>query len=930
MNTSIEVVLLPSGKLMLIDGNSLANRAFYALPPLTTARGQMTNAVVGFLNMLFRLLEQERPEYVAVAFDRSAPTFRHQEYADYKAQRTGMPEDLRAQMPVLKEVLSTLGLRLVELEGYEADDVIGTLSRLGEEEGLTVLVVTGDRDALQLLSSKVRVLLTRKGISEVQTMDPPALQAEYGLEPHQIIDLKGLMGDASDNIPGLPGVGEKTALKLLLQFGNVEAVLAGADQIAGKKLQETVRTHADLARLSKRLATIDRQAPVAVTVAEMRLAGPDREQAAALFRDLELHALARRLDTVFGGAAAGGGADSAVQTEGAGDGSTARDDGPATQDAGPFWDSLHVTECDSPAAFAAAVEPLLAAQPAWVLRPMGAAWILAAAGEGQAVTLALPGQKGEPRPGWDAVAALAAAVGDQGEAAATPGLAAYWTDPEVPKRGHDIKPLVFTLRRAGLKARGLAFDTALAAYLLDANRSQYRVVNLAVERGLAPLLTEAEAPSPAAFAAAEAALAWRLAPPMAVELEAAGLAPLMRDLEMPLLGVLTELETAGVRVDREALAAMGVELEQRIGDLTGAICELAGETFNINSTRQLGEILFDKLGLPAVKKTKTGYSTDAGVLEELEDRHPIVAKILEHRTLVKLKGTYVDGLSGLIDPVTGRVHTTFNQTVAATGRLSSTDPNLQNIPIRLEEGRRLRKVFVASPGNLLFAADYSQIELRILAHIAGDEALVDAFWHGQDIHRRTAAEVFGVSMDDVTREMRAAAKAVNFGLAYGQTDFGLARSLGIPRAEAKAYIDSYFGRYPGVKAYMERAIEEARQHGYATTLLGRRRPLPDINSRNRNLRQYAERTAINTPIQGTAADIIKVAMIDVQRALEAAGLQARMLLQVHDELVLEVPEGELFQVRELVVSNMERAMKLNVPLGADPKLGRNWYDMQPV
>ncbi|MCL5676682.1 MAG: DNA polymerase I, partial [Firmicutes bacterium] len=838
------------------------------------------------------------------------------EYTEYKAHRTGMPDDLRAQMPVLKDVLAALGIRLVEQDGYEADDLIGTLSRLGEEAGLTVQIVTGDRDALQLLSDQVRVLLTKKGISEVQTFGPDVLKAEYGLEPHQIIDLKGLMGDASDNIPGLPGVGEKTALKLLLQFGSVEAVLAGADQVPGKKLAETVRTHADLAALSKHLATIDREAPVEVVIADLARPVPDRPRVAALFRELELQSLNRRLDAVF----------EQVDKPGAGASETASEAGEGTV---AFWASVSLTAAESPEDFTRAAAPLLASQPAWMAAPGPGGWTLAAGTADRTVTLDLPGAKGEPRLGPEALAVLARTVARDGGDAAQ-DLAAYWQDPAIPKYGHDLKTLALGLRRCGLRPEGLAFDTALAGYLLDANRVQYRLPQLASERDLAPLLTLEESPGPTAFAGAQATLCARLVEPMRRELQKAGLSQLMAGLEMPLLSVLADMEEIGVLVNRQGLADMGDELQRRIEELTSAICNLAGETFNVNSTRQLGEILFDKLGLPVVKKTKTGYSTDAEVLEQLEDKHPIVGKILEHRTLVKLKGTYVDGLSGLIDPASGRVHTTFNQTVAATGRLSSADPNLQNIPIRLEEGRRLRRVFVAAPGTVLFAADYSQIELRILAHIAGDQALVDAFWKDQDIHARTASEVFGVPMDLVTREMRSAAKAVNFGIAYGQTDFGLARSLGIPRAEAKAYIESYFARYPGVKTYMERIVEEARRDGYVSTLMGRRRPLPDIRSRNRNIRQYAERTAINTPIQGTAADIIKVAMVSVHRGLRSAGLKARLLLQVHDELVLEVPLEELPQVRELVVSRMEGAMQLNVPLKADAKQGSDWYDMQRV
>ncbi len=866
---------------MLLDGNSLINRAFYALPGLKNSAGTPTGAVYGFLNMFFKITEAERPDYIAVAYDLRGPTLRHEAYRDYKAHRTGMPDDLAAQMPILKEVLSALGVAQVELPGYEADDLLGTLACRAEKDGYQVVIVTGDRDALQLVSDLVRVTLTKKGITEVKNYDQSAVREEYGLSPAQMIDLKGLMGDASDNIPGVPGVGEKTALKLVQEFGSLEEALENAGRAPGKKLPELLKEYREQALLSKRLAAIECDAPLQSGLEDLRVREPDAGIVRRLFTELEFKNLLKR----FGQEA------SVLVLD------------------GPAFATEEVEEMILEAGQSLPFEPVetVDRRELAVFRAYGPE-----AGPTGVLSFCLqPGR-----------VFRFAGAGDA-EKAVTGCLA----DPMVRLAGHDLKSLVRERLEAGYPIRAELFDTAVAAYLVDSGRPNFRLEPLAREYGLPAPEVESEG-GREAFDRTAAHLLRRLQGPMAERLRVDGLDELYWKVEAPMIAILASMERWGVRVESGGLEEMGRELETRIFALTQDIYFLAGSQFNINSTKQLGDILFNKLGLPVIKRTKTGPSTDSEVLEALAPQHEIVQKILEYRTLVKLKSTYVDGLKALIRPETGRVHTTFNQTVAATGRLSSTEPNLQNIPIRIEEGRRIRKLFLAEEGMVLLTADYSQIDLRVLAHYSHDHALVDAFSRDQDIHTRTAAEVFEVPMDQVTTEMRRRAKTVNFGLSYGQTDFGLARELGITRTEARGFIDRYFTRYPGVKTYMEQTIEAGRRQGYVTTLLGRRRYLPEINSRNHNLRAFAERMAINSPIQGTAADIVKLAMIDLYREIEARCLKSRMLLQVHDELVFEVPPGELDAMADLVQERMEGALRLDVPLKVDVKTGPNWYDLR--
>lgn len=872
-------------KLILVDGNSLIHRAYHALPPLATATGQQTNAVYGFTNMLVRLLEQEKPQYMAVAFDKGRETFRTERFSLYKAQRDQVPEELLSQFALSREVLRALGIPYFELAGFEADDILGTLAGQAEQAGLETLIVTGDNDSLQLVGENTAVLFTRRGITDLERLDAEGVKTKLGVTPAQVPDYKALTGDASDNIPGVPGIGPKTAAALLGQFSTLENLYAG---LAGVKerWQKLLTENREQAFLSRDLATIRRDAPVVANWEECRIKRAPLEQVEPLFRKLEFTSLLNRLYPDRG-------------------------ERGANVTAVPAYEALNTEE---------AVQ----------------GWVKKARQAGCLNFLILRSGSGEPD-------GLALAVGR--EAAYIPwglsgaALGPLFRDPDVAKCTHDVKAAYNALAAVGLELKGVVGDTLLAGYLLDPGADGRGLPRLSKEylgKEL-PRLPEGRAGKEAAPAAGEGVLcAWaavlaELWPKLAENLKTDELWSLYQDVELPLTAVLAEMERAGITVDRDRLFAMGEAIGERMGDLEREIFSLVGEEFNLNSPRQLGHILFEKLGLPAKKKTKTGYSTDAEVLEELAGAHPAVARILEHRQLAKLKSTYVDAMGAQINPATGRIHTTFTQTVTATGRLSSIEPNLQNIPIRLELGRRLREAFVPGyPGWLILAADYSQIELRVLAHVAQDPVLSEAFRNEEDIHTRTAAEIFHVPMDQVTPELRSRAKAVNFGIVYGISDFGLAQNTGVSRQEARAYIEGYFERYQGVREYMKRVVEKARLTGYVTTILGRRRYLPDITSRNWAQRSFAERTALNTPIQGSAADIIKVAMLKVARALKERKLASRLLLQVHDELVFEVPPEEVAEMRQLVTECMEHAIDLTVPLKVDIKIGPNWYQVERV
>lgn len=866
-------------RFLVLDGSSLIFRAFYALPGLSDSHGQPTGAIFGFSNMLTKLMAEQQPDLMVLAFDKSRHTFRTERYADYKGTRDKTPEELLSQFPLLREFAANMGIPFLEKDNYEADDIIGTLATQAAAKGYDVRVITGDRDALQLVRPNLRVLLTKKGISEIKDYDTAAFEEEYGFEPLKLIDLKGLMGDTSDNIPGVPGVGPKTASKLLLAYGSVENVLAHVGEVSGKKLKENLQTYADQARLSKELATIELHVPDLAFAEEDYRIQPDMEKMQAFCDDHELRAVWRNFERLYGPA------ELALDLDGGENGAAAQD---LSYD---LWDEAAVKT--------AAKAPYLAVSGIFSgLAPFASL-------EGLAIVA-----------GPDAEKAGFVAR----DSAAFPALLQLLES--------DQQAVVFGLKRydqAGLRGQKAFFDVELAAYLLEPERSKYALSELSQK-----YLQEA---APESFDDEKAQAVWeakaisRLYPLLGAKLEEEKLTHLMDTIELPLVEVLAAMEQNGVYVNRAHLAEKTEEVADRLQKIEASIYEMAGHDFNLNSPKQLGVVLFEELGLPVRKKTKTGYSTNAEVLESLRLEHPIIEQILAYRLWSKLKSTYLDGIAGLIRTDTGRVHTSFNQTVTATGRLSSSDPNLQNIPVRTEEGRMIRALFEPGEGyDCLLSADYSQIELRLLAHMSGDENFIDAFKRGQDIHARTAAEVFGIPLDEVTPELRRHAKAVNFGIVYGISDFGLARNLHISRKEAGDYISRYFTRYPGVRAFMDKVVAEAHETGYVTTMFGRRRELPAIKSRNFNQRMLAERMAMNTPIQGTAADVIKLAMIAAYRELREAGLKSRILLQVHDELVLEVKESELETVQAILHEAMEHVVSLSVPLSIDVHWGRNWAE----
>ena len=866
-------------RFLVLDGSSLIFRAFYALPPdLSDSHGQPTGAIFGFSNMLTKLIAEQQPDLMALAFDKSRHTFRTERYADYKGTRDKTPEELLSQFPLLREFAANMGIPFLEKDNYEADDIIGTLATQAAAEGYDVRVVTGDRDALQLVRPNLRVLLTKKGISELKDYDTAAFEEEYGFEPLKLIDLKGLMGDTSDNIPGIPGVGPKTASKLLLAYGSVENVLAHVEDVSGKKLKERLMEYADQARLSKELATIELHVPeIEFVEADYRIQ-PDMEKMQAFCDAHELRAVWRNFERLYGPA------ELALDLGDTGDA--------AAEDLSyDLWDEAAIK--------AAAEAPYLAVSGIF---------------EGLAPFVSLEGLAVVAGPDVEKAGFVPK------DSAAFPALLSLLESEQ--------QAAVFGLKRydqAGVRGQNDFFDIELAAYLLEPERSKYALPELSQK-----YLQEM---APDSFADERSRAVWeaktisRLYPLLGAKLEEEELTHLMKTVELPLVEVLAAMEQNGVYVNRAHLAEKTEEVADRLQTIEQSIYEMAGHTFNLNSPKQLGTVLFEELDLPVRKKTKTGYSTNAEVLESLRLEHPIVEQILAYRLWSKLKSTYLDGITGLIRTDTGRVHTSFNQTVTATGRLSSSDPNLQNIPVRTEEGRMIRALFEPGEGyDYLLSADYSQIELRLLAHMSGDENFIDAFKRGQDIHARTAAEVFGIPLEEVTPELRRHAKAVNFGIVYGISDFGLARNLHISRKEAGDYISRYFERYPGVRAFMDKVVAEAHETGYVTTMFGRRRELPAIKSRNFNQRMLAERMAMNTPIQGTAADVIKLAMIAAYHRLKDADIKSRILLQVHDELVLEVVESELDVVQAILRESMEHVVELSVPLSIDIHWGRNWAE----
>jgi len=876
-------------KLILIDGNSIAYRAFFALPLLSNSSGLHTNAVFGFTTMLLKLIEEQKPTHFLVAFDAGKATFRHEGYKEYKGGREKTPPELSEQFPLIKELIQSFSINQYELAGYEADDIIGTMTRMADERGLDVIVVSGDKDMLQLASDRVTIALTRKGISEVDLYTPQAIQDKYGLVPKQIIDLKGLMGDASDNIPGIPGVGEKTALKLLHQYGSVEEVLAKADEITGK-MQEKIKQHADDAKMSKELATIFREVPMELKLDELSYQGYEGPTLGAMFRKLEFKSLLEKMDLSGGEAVE----ETAIEVEIVGRESLA-----GLVDAFTDLTAVHIEVVGE--------NPHVS----------------------EVIGLAFSTSEGANR----FVPAELLHTPEAGR------LRDWLADDNAPKIVYDMHRTEVGLHWKGVPLRGVSFDVLIAAYLLDPTESTHTLSELAGRYKLPVIALDEnvygkgakfkvpEADVLSKHLARKADLLRRLVPVLKEELDNNEMHRLYYELEFPLARVLASMEKQGIRANADGLKQLGSELGQTIEKLVDGIYKAAGSEFNLNSPKQLGEILFDKLGLPVVKKTKTGYSTDAEVLEKLAPYNEVVSSILIYRQLAKLQSTYVEGLLKEIRGETGKVHTYYQQTIAATGRLSSQFPNLQNIPVRLEEGRKIRKVFVASePDWLILAADYSQIELRVLAHISGDEKLKEAFRNDMDVHTKTAMDVFGVSEADVDANMRRQAKAVNFGIVYGISDYGLSQNLNITRKEAAQFIEQYFAVFQGVRQYMDDIVRQARTNGYVTTLLQRRRYLPEINASNFNLRSFAERTAMNSPIQGSAADIIKLAMVQLAERMTKEKVRSRMLLQVHDELVFEVPQDELELMKQLVPEVMESALALDVPLKVDVNYGDNWYE----
>ncbi len=880
-------------KIMLIDGNSIVNRAFYGVPLLTNGEGRYTNGVYGFLNILFKLLDEEQPDYLAVAFDLHAPTFRHRTFDGYKGTRKGMPEELREQMPLLKEVLQAMHIPIFEQEGFEADDILGTLSALAEKNGIVPVVVSGDRDLLQLAGEtlKVRIPKTKGGRTETEDYYAADVQAKYGVTPAEFIDMKALMGDASDNIPGVPGIGEKTAAKIITQYHDIETAIAHAAEIKPKKASENLAAYQEQARLSKFLATIVRDMPLEWDKETLKIGDMFNQTAYELVKRLEFKSMFSRFE---------GSASAPKQAE-----QTYR----------------FVADREG------AKEVLVALKKGEV----GYAFVYENE-EGQGLALYQ-----EQLGGVWMEASMAFLMQELLEI-----FQPFFADSAYRKIGHDVKKDIRFLRSYGYDGFTAEFDTAIGAYILNATGSSYEYDDIAAAflnetypsqeevfgkgrtKKAFAALPEAER---TAYGARQAEIFFRARKVMEERLAENEQKSLFYDMEMPLIYVLADMEKYGIKVDKAALLAYQKRLGESLDGMEEEIYALAGEKFNINSPKQLGVILFEKLGLKGGKKTKTGYSTAADVLEKLRTAHPIVERILHYRQLAKLKSTYADGLLAVMDAETEKIYSTFNQTITATGRISSTEPNLQNIPVRLELGRELRKIFIPESAEFCFLdADYSQIELRVLAHISGDESLIAAFKSNQDIHRMTASQVFHVPFDEVTPLQRSNAKAVNFGIIYGKGAFSLGQDLGISRKEAEEYINAYFARYPKIKTFMEDTIKNGTKNGYVSTLWNRRRNMPELQSSNFMQRAAGERAAMNMPIQGTAADIIKLAMIKVHRALQEGGYRSRLILQVHDELLIEAYKEEKDAVAKILKENMEHAADLLVPLDVDVHEGASWFE----
>ncbi len=891
---------MPKKRLFLIDGNSFCYRAFYAIRSLTNSKGQPTNAIYGFNSMLSKIIKEEKPDMLAVAFDLKGPTFRHKKFDEYKIHRKPMPDDLVSQMAYIKELVHAHSIPIYEMQGYEADDVLATLAKKAEDKDIETFIVTGDKDALQLVDSHIKVYSTHK---DGLIYDTDKVKEVYGVGPDRVTDIMALMGDATDNIPGVKGIGEKSAIELISEFGSLEGLYKNIDKVKSDAKKKILAEGKESAYLSKELATVDIDVPIDIDFDKLELKEPDQVRLLELYKELEFKTLlkgltpTKRLESEY----------ILVDNEKAFNA--------LLGDLKRSKEFVFDTETTSE-------DPVLAK-----LAGISFSWE-----EGTAYYVGTSEGGNEDRK-LDIELVIRE-------------LKDIFEDDSIKKTAQNAKYDYIVLANYGIHVKGMIFDTMVASYLLNPSRLSHGLDDISFEylnhkmttsiqdligKGKSAItMDKVDVEKVSDYSCEDSDVTFRLKKILEKDISQKGLDELLYNVEMPLVEVLAEMEISGVSIDKEYLADLSREMEKRLNKLTGKIYELAGEEFNINSPKQLSVILFDKMKLPVIRRTKTGISTDEEVLTKLALSHPLPEKLLEYRELSKLKSTYVDSLPDLINPATNRVHASFNQTVTATGRLSSSGPNLQNIPIRTEEGRKIRKAFIASGKNsLILSADYSQIELRILGHLSGDASLIKAFLDGSDIHAYTASLVFGVEERDVDSDMRGMAKTVNFGIIYGMSPYGLSQSLKIDVNKAKEFIDSYFERYPEVKIYMESLIEEARQNGYVTTLLGRRRYIPEINSPDMRMRQFAERTAINTPIQGSAADIIKVAMISIHERLSKKKLTAKMIMQVHDELVFDVPKKELKEVYEIVKDGMENIIKLKVPVEARVEVGENWLEQEP-
>ncbi len=879
-------------KLMVIDGSSLIFRAFYALPLLTTKDGIFTNGIYGFLTMFYKVVEEQNPDYLCVAFDRSGPTFRHKEYKEYKGHREKAPSELVQQFPIIKEILDAMNVKHIDLQEFEADDIAGTLARIGEEKGLETVLVTGDKDYLQLATDTTKVLITRKGITNMDVYDKDAVIEKYGITPKQFIDLKGLMGDPSDNIPGVPGVGEKTGIKFLKEYKTMEGLYENIDKVGGKKTKEKLIENKDLAFLSRKLSEIITNVPLDFNIEDIRVKEENVDTLVKLYENLEFGSLLKRIS---------------------GQASVEEYSSPKFNIVDDYKDLIGEIKEKKKFGF-----KFLVSNNNYIEDPILALGIKT---EGSPTSIIF--------------------FKDNMEEFVI-NFKALFEDDEIEKIGHSIKTDIIILYRLGIDYVNIHFDSMIAKYLIDPSQSSYEINNISKEyldyygKDQEDLLgkgknkktyKDLKEDETCEYISFFLDTVFSVESKMKETLEEQEMLELYYEVELPLVKVLASMEYYGFKMDIEELNKLEIEYNGEIETLTQEIHEMSDSDFNINSPKQLGEILFDKLNLPVIKKTKTGYSTNAEVLDKLKGQHPIIEKVLRYRQIVKLKSTYIDGLLNLINRQTNRIHSSFNQTITSTGRISSTEPNLQNIPIRTEDGRKIRKAFIAeNHGYKLVDADYSQIELRVLAHISRDPKFIDAFKNNEDIHSKTASEVFNVPMEEVDSTMRSRAKAVNFGIVYGISDYGLSRDLDITRKEAKLYIDNYLNNYSNVKKYMDNIVQEGKENGYVETILHRRRYIPELNAKNFNIKSFGERIAMNTPIQGSAADIIKKAMVNVYNELEKRKLESRLILQIHDELIIETKVEELEEVKELMKDIMENAIKLDVPLTVDLQVGDSWYE----